>query len=127
MRRVTVAVPETLMIPANHVHVLLEKSESFDTYTSANWQDEQGNRYAVSSGIWTVRQINGVKYPQGAQAEVAQTLLKFTDLDLGMVFYAQAMFLWGGPARPDKIVAITGDEPNEAINKLNLTQVSGEE
>lgn len=115
------------MIPANHVQVLLEKTESFDTYTTADWQDEQGNRYAVSSGIWTVRQINGVRYPQSAQDSVAATLMKFPDLDLGMIFYAQSMFLWGGTARPDRIVAITGDGPYEAINKLNLTHIGGEE
>ena len=50
--RITLAVPEQLMAKANQLALIVGESEHDDkTFTIANWQDKDGNLYAVCSTV----------------------------------------------------------------------------
>lgn len=50
--RMSLAVPQTLMPQANQLALIVGVSEYDDkTFTSANWQDKDGNLYAVCSTV----------------------------------------------------------------------------
>lgn len=50
--RMSLAVPQTLMAKANQLALIVGVSEHDDkTFTTANWQDKDGNLYAVCSTV----------------------------------------------------------------------------
>lgn len=50
--RMTLAVPQALMSKANQLALIVGESEYDDkTFTTANWQDANGNLYAVCSTV----------------------------------------------------------------------------
>lgn len=50
--RMTLVVPEALMPQANQLALIVGESEHDDkTFTTANWQDKDGNLYAVCSTV----------------------------------------------------------------------------
>lgn len=52
IHRITVAVPQALMTQANQLALIVGVSEHDDkTFTTANWQDKDGNLYAVCSTV----------------------------------------------------------------------------
>src|SRR5699024_12430020 len=52
IHRITIAVPETHIADANQLALCLGESASDDqTFTSTNWQDDDGNLYAVCSTV----------------------------------------------------------------------------
>ena len=52
IHRVTIAVPETLIEKANHLACIVgEFSADINTFREANWQDADGNLYAVASTV----------------------------------------------------------------------------
>src|SRR5690554_3785377 len=52
IHRVTIAVPETYITDANQLALCLGESAADDqTFTAANWQDADGNLYAVCSTV----------------------------------------------------------------------------
>ena len=130
--RVTVIVPEALMTAANHTHVILGKSSDVHTYTAANWQDGQGNLYAVSSGVWTDAQIAGVTNPAVLQGIVEAGEVPEA-VDLTLVQQAQAAFSLVHMADDEGntnaapslagIVAIPSDNPHAALAWLGLTRI----
>lgn len=119
--RITVIVPESLMEAASHVHVLLGKANHLNTYTVANWQDAEGNLYAVSSGIWTEAQIAGVTNP-----DVLAGIELPEGVDLALVAQAQAAFSLDDEsttADPAQIIAMAGGNPLEALEAAGLSIV----
>lgn len=53
-QRATIAVPENLIHSANQLACVMgESSADINTFTIANYQDEDGNLYAVSSAVVT--------------------------------------------------------------------------
>src|SRR5690554_2666888 len=52
IHRVTIAVPETYITDDNQLALALGESASYDqTFTVANWQDAEGNLYALCSTV----------------------------------------------------------------------------
>lgn len=50
--RMTLAVPEQLMPQANQLALIAGESlDDINTFTQANWQDSDGNKYAVCSTV----------------------------------------------------------------------------
>lgn len=50
--RMSLAVPQTLMSKANQLALIVGESEhDNETFTTANWQDKDGNLYAVCSTV----------------------------------------------------------------------------
>lgn len=124
--RVTVIVGKNFVEPANHVHVLLGKSDFISTYMEHNYSDGSYN-YSVSSGVWTDTQIAGVK-----DSNIIQTLLIEDRIpaivDRNLAESAQSAFIIHNGVDtlpsigPDKIVAVIHPDPQEVLSLLGLTQ-----
>lgn len=127
--RITVIVPESLMESANHVHLLMGKSRHLNTFTAAGWQDSDGNKYAVSSGLWTGAQIAGVTNP-----DVLSDITPPEGTDLALVAQAQAVFTLHTHTtetsvplpNPTTIIAITGENPLELLETMGLSRIDTE-
>ena len=120
-QRATIAVPEPLIAEANQLALALGESAADDqTFTTASYQDAQGNLYAVSSTVAKpiFAQIAGqpLQAPEHAP-----------DMDLAAATRAQALLqINGGIASPDVIAVILGDRKESAqdhIAALGLTRV----
>ena len=136
MKRVTVIVAEALMMPANHVRVMLGKSTHFNTHSAANWQDAEGNLYSVSSGLWSDTQMSGVQTPDILAQLVASERVP-EGVDLALAAQAQAAFVlheWGAVDEagelvpppvpsPATITAIVGDDPKAILASFGLVSV----
>lgn len=130
MQRVTVILSETLMEAANHVEVLLGKAQSLNTFTVANWTD--GNiLFAVSSGLWEQKQIEGVQNP--AIIELMQSAGRMPEIvDPDLVEQAQAAtdvvppsVVNSNSAENGKILIVIADqhEPLQILDNLGLTKI----
>lgn len=125
MKRVTVAVPEALMEAANHTHVVLGKCDHLNTYAATNFQDAAGNKYAVSSGLWSDSQIAGVTNPSALAGVNAPE-----GVDLSLVGAAQAAFELHeniALAAPNKIIARVGDNAVSVLESMRLVPINIED
>lgn len=127
MNRVTVIVPAALIDAANHVHVLLGKSKGFNTYGEPQWQDAQGNLYAVSSGLWSDAQIAGVTNP-----DVLRQIEPPEGVDMALAAQAQASFelrqvAEGGDPLPSPmkggILALAGPRSVDLLAEIGIFRV----
>ncbi|MCG7518840.1 hypothetical protein [Ruegeria sp. Ofav3-42] len=131
MKRITVVVGEGLMAPANHVHMLLGKCDHLNTYHAAAWK-KGGDRYAVSSGMWTDMQIAGVANPAILTQLVAESRVP-DGVDLEQAATAQASFILVEPSFdgegnplplpapvPDKITAYVSDDAVSLLAVLGV-------
>lgn len=128
--RVTIAVPEAHTADANQLALALGESAPDDqTFTTTNWQDADGNLYAVCSTV--VKEV----FVTGANSQL--TAPSFApDADLEAAGRAQALVNIGSlerpaPATPDSIAVILGNRFESALDQvaaLGLTRViTGEE
>ena len=120
-QRATIAVPEPLIAEANQLALALGESAADDqTFTTASYQDAQGNLYAVCSTVAKpiFAQIAGQPLQAPAHAP---------DMDLEAATRAQALLMInGGTASPDVIAVILGDRKESAqdhISALGLIRV----
>jgi len=120
-QRATIAVPEPLIAEANQLALALGESAADDqTFTTASYQDAQGNLYAVCSTVAKpiFAQIAGQPLQAPAHAP---------DMDVEAATRAQALLqINGGIATPDVIAVILGDRLESAqlhIKVLGLTRV----
>lgn len=114
--RVTIAVPETLIEKANHLACIVgESSEDISTFREANWQDVEGNLYAVASTV--------VK-PVFLQA--AQGLPPTPYHAEGVADRALAQQALDTLNQPGGIQMIVDVEPMEALASLGLSPVPEE-
>lgn len=123
--RLTVAVPESMIVPANHLAVAIgESSGDFETFEIADWVDSQGNRYAVSSLQCTATLFayaGGMLQrrdfaPQEWSSELASQAQAVIELWIGE-----------GPiptAEPNKIVGIVMDDPMMALQLLGVSKAA---
>jgi len=123
-QRATIAAPKHIIQDANQLSLALGESSADDrTFTTASYQDEQGNLYAVASTV--------VKL---VFAEMAGQPLKAPnyspDMDLEAATRAQQLLqINNGIATPDVIAVILGgnDEiAQEHIKSLGLERVPEE-
>lgn len=82
--RMTLAVPEPLIPQANQLALIVgESSDDINTFTQANYQDTEGNKYAVCStvikpivlSLLDTPLFNSPLQAEGANLEQAQTAL----------------------------------------------------
>lgn len=113
IHRVTIAVPEAHTTDANQLALVLGESASDDqTFTTAVWQDADGNLYAVCSTV-----------AKPVFVELASQLLQapahVPDVDLGAATLAQALLsINDKPAGPDRIAVILGDRLESAMDHI---------
>ena len=124
-KRATIAVPISKMEDANQLALCLGESASDDqTFTNANYQDADGNLYAVCSTV--AKPIFGEMVIEELQAP-AHAL----DVDLEKAERSKALLqINDGEATPNVIAVILGDRLESAqahIELLGLTVVVLEE
>ena len=121
IQRATTATPLAHIPDANQLALCLGESRADDkTFTSASYQDADGNLYSVASTV-----------AKSVFAEMAGQPLQAPDhapdMDLAAATRAQALLqINGGIASPDVIAVILGDRKESAqdhINALGLTRV----
>lgn len=128
--RLTIAVPESMMEAANHLAVSIgESAGDFESFVSADWQDAEGNKYAVMSSAITGLLLHYA----GTQLQRRDFAPESWSLELAMQAQA-AINLWlgdGDPptASPDRIAAIVMDDAWTALQLLGVSRipVEGEE
>lgn len=125
--RITIAVPESLMVPANHLAVAIgESAGDFESFTIADWQDAEGNKYAVMSSVITGLLLQYAGTPP-QQREFAPE-----EWDAQLAMQAQAAItLWlgeGDPpaAAPDRITGIVMDDAWTALQLLGVSRIPSE-
>ena len=120
-QRATIATPSAHIPDANQLALCLgESSADNHTFTTATWQDADGNLYAVCSTV-----------AKPVFAELAGQPLQAPDhapdMDLAAATRAQALLqINGGIASPDVIAVILGDRKESAqdhIAALGLTPI----
>jgi hypothetical protein len=130
--RISVACPESLMTAANHLAVAVgEMAGDFYTFTNANHQDANGNRYAVMSTVVT-ELFFVYSGSQLTERDFAPDGWSFK-----LASEAQAKVnLWMGPTEQQptpplantlQIVGVVGDDALAAISAMGLTMVPEEE
>lgn len=123
--RVTITVHETHIPDANQLALCLGESASDgQTFTAINWQDADGNLYAVCSTVAKPVFVELASHPLQAPAHVP-------DVDIEAATRAQALLsINDKPASPDRIAVILGDRLDSAmdhIEALGLVAVPYEE
>ncbi len=127
MQTVTIWCPNTLTDAGNHVHVLLGKSDTLQTY-SGGWIAPNGDTGSVSSGLWSDAQISGVGNHTILDAPHLQELYVGNGgiVDRSLCEQAQAAFsvidLENPQFDPSKIVAVIGPSGAEALAMLGVTR-----
>ena len=116
--RVTIAVPEAHIADANQFALVLGESASDDqTFTNANWQDADGNLYAVCSTVAKPVFVELASQPLQAPAHVP-------DVDIEAATRAQLLLNIGSLesstlASPNKIAVILGDRLESAMDHIS--------
>ena len=120
-QRATIAAPAAHIPDANQLALCLGESRADDkTFTSASYQDADGNLYSVASTVAKpiFAQIEGLPLQAPDHAP---------DMDLAAATRAQALLqINGGIASPDVIAVILGDRLESAqdhIAALGLKRV----
>lgn len=117
IHRVVIAVPEALMEKSNHLACIVgESAADINTFREANWQDAEGNLYAVASTV--------VK-PIFLQA--AQGLPETPPHADGIADRALAQQALDTLNQPGGIQMVVDVEPMAALESLGLTHVDQEE
>ena len=122
--RATIAAPVSLIPDANQLALCLGESSADDrTFTTASYQDEGGNLYAVCSTV--AKPIFAELAGQPLQAPDHAP-----DIDLAAATRAQSLLqINNGIAKPNVIAVILGDRLESAqdhIAALGLTRVEQE-
>ena len=113
IQKATIAAPAAHIPDANQLALALGKSSADDrTFTTATWQDADGNLYAVCSTV-----------AKPVFAELAGQPLQAPDhapdMDLAAATRAQGMLqINGGAVSPDVIAVILGDTTENAKDHL---------
>ena len=123
--RLTIACPDALRDDANQIAMVLGYGpDDAETYGSLNWQDADGNLYAVASlpvsDAFTATAQSGLQRPAWdtdnhvnmAGANRAQAALVFS--------------LTPVTAMPDELTACVGDDALATLAAMGLTQVEVE-
>lgn len=124
--RMTLAVPQALISKANQLALIVGVSEHDDkTFSNANWQDKDGNLYAVCSTVIkpVVLSMFGVSLADitlPAHAVNADVVAAQQALDK-VVKYKQ-----GDKASTDKIMCAIDFEPLTAFADMGLTIVESD-
>lgn len=124
--RMSLAVPQALIIKANQLALIVgESSDDDKTFTAANWQDKDGNLYAVCSTVIKPVVLNafGAKLadyplrPHAINADVAQAQAALDKV----VMYSE------GLALDNKSIIVGVDiEPLTMFERLGLAVIESD-
>ena len=110
----TLAVPQSLMPQANQLALIAgESPDDVNTFTKANWQDADGNLYAVCSTV--IKPIVLDMFGQTVDNTDAKSALD-----------ASVMYSDGVKATPTSIVIAVDIDPMEAFAAMGLTMIVSE-
>lgn len=122
--RMTIVVPELLISQANQLALIAgESPDDVNTFTNANWQDVDGNIYAVCSTVIKpiVLQMFGQPVADSIlTAEGADTALAQQALDVAV------MYSEGVKITPESIIIAVDIDPMEAFAAMGLTPIQNE-
>ena len=120
--RLTIACPDSLRPDANHFAMVLGFGPADAlTYGSLDWQDADGNLYAVASlpvsDAFTTAAQSGLQRPSWDTDNI---------IDMDAAWWAQealVVSLTPVTAMPDKLTACVGDDALATLAAMGLTQV----
>lgn len=123
--RITLIVPEQYMDYANHIALIMgESSSDISTFVIANWQDADGNLYAVCSALSKPVVLgaltNGLPNPLPAHAAAADVTKAQQALDMIVLYEV------GVKVSPDHIVLAIDYEPHKVFDAVGLLMVDDE-
>ncbi len=124
--RMTLAVPESLMAAANQLALIAGESlDDVNTFTTANWQDSDGNKYAVCSTVIKPIVLAMIGKP------VADITLPAHAINADVAAAQQAldkvvMYKQGDQASTAKIMCAIDFEPLQAFSDMGLTIVESD-
>lgn len=124
--RMSLAVPQALMAKANQLALIVGVSEyDVNTFTQANWQDKDGNLYAVCSTaikpvVLSMFGISLTDITLPAHASNADVVAAQQALDK-VVMYKQ-----GDKASTAKIMCAIDFEPLAAFDDMGLTIIESD-
>ena len=123
--RLTIACPATLRSDANNFAMALGYGPSdAETYVPLNWQDADGNLYAVASlpvsDTFTTTAQTALQRPSWDTDNII-------DMDAARLAQAALVFsLEAVEVAPDKLTACAGDDALATLAAMGLTQVEVE-
>ena len=119
--RITLVVPEQLMPQANQLALIVGESEHDDkTFTTAIWQDKDGNLYAVCSAVIKPIVLSLIDIP------LAESPLQTKGADLSLAQQAMdsvVVYQESVTVTPDNIYVGIDIEPLTMFERLGLTIV----
>ncbi len=122
--RMTLAVPEQLMAKANQLALIAGESlDDVNTFTQANYQDSEGNKYAVCSTVIKPIVLSLLSTP------LADSPLQAEDADLVLAQQAMdkvVMYEQGVTVTPDSIFIAIDYDPLEFFSSIGLKMISSE-
>tara|TARA_R110000751_G_scaffold148812_4_gene253625 strand:+ start:102 stop:497 length:396 start_codon:yes stop_codon:yes gene_type:complete len=122
--RMTLVVPEQLMPQANQLALIAGESlADVNTFAQANWEDTDGNLYAVCSAVIkpiVLSLLDTSLSDSPLQAEGADLVLAQQAMDK-VVMYEQ-----GVTATPNSIYIAIDIDPFDMFNRLGLTIVESD-
>lgn len=122
--RMSLAVPQALMPQANQLALIVGVSEHDDkTFTHANWQDKDGNLYAVCSTV--IKPIVLLL----ADVSLADSPLQTKGADLSLAQQALdkvVKYKQGDKASTAKIMCAVDFEPLQVFSDMGLTIIESD-
>lgn len=119
--RMTLAVPESLLSQANQLALIVgESSDDDKTFTTANWQDKDGNSYAVCSTMIKPIVLTLLNTP------LTDSLLQAEGADLSQAQEAMdkvIMYEQGVTVTPEHIYIAIDYDPLEFFASLGLITI----
>ena len=120
--RLTIACPDALRDDANDLAMVLGYGpDDALTYDELNWQDDDGNLYAVAS-----LPVSDT-FVSTAQSTLSRPAWDFDNIiDMDAAWWAQAVLVFSLTpvmALPDKLTACAGDDALAVLATMGLTQV----
>ena len=124
--RITLVVPEQYIEQANHLALIMGESEDdISTFKEANWQDAEGNLYAVCSALSKPVVLGaltkGLPNPLPAYATASDVTKAQQALDL-IVLYKVGVI-----PSVDKIVLAVDTHPQDTFKSVGISQVTYED
>ena len=123
--RITIACPEALRDDANQLAMVLGYGpDDVQTYVALNWQDVDGNLYAVASlpvsDTFTTAAQVALQRPAW-DTDSAISMAGANRAQAALVFSLEAV-----EVAPDKLTACAGDDALATLAAMGLTQVEVE-
>lgn len=122
--RMTLVVPELLMVQANQLALIAgESPDDVNTFTVASYQDSNGNKYAVCSTVIKPIVLSLLNTP------IADSPLQAKGADLTLAQQAMdkvVMFEQGVTATPEHIYIAIDIDPFEFFEALGLSSIEAD-